>query len=392
MARAISSCVHCGFCLPACPTYQVLGEEMDSPRGRILLMKHALEGTVRDGDAAPFIDRCLGCLACETACPSGVRYRDLIVPYRARAMERTMSRGARAMRGLLLAPLERPDLFRRLAPIAGAARLVRRVLPVSLRAALSLLPARLPRAEPLTPRVAATPPRRARVALLAGCVQRVLRPSIAAAACRLLSANGVEVVVPPDQGCCGALARHVGLEARADRLAAHNRRLVPSGVDAIITTAAGCGTEMKDLERGGAPVHDIAEFLDRLGLRTPLGLARPATVAYQDACHLAHGQGVRDAPRRLLRQVDGLALVESAEPELCCGSAGLYNLEHPDTAAVLGRRKAAALAATGADVIATGNIGCLAQLEVYVRESGRLVPVRHTIEILESAYSARAAF
>jgi glycolate oxidase iron-sulfur subunit len=390
MARAVSSCVHCGFCLPACPTYKVLGEEMDSPRGRILLMKHALEGTMTLAEAAPYVDRCLGCLACETACPSGVRYRDLLVPYRALTAERTVTRTTRVMRPLMLAALERPDLFRRLASIGRAAKPISPMLPAVMRSALALLPRRLPPPEALPASVRSAAPRRARVSLVTGCVQQVIRPSINSAACRVLAANGVDVVVPPAQRCCGALARHVGFEARADRLADHNRAVFPSDVDAVITTAAGCGSALKDAPAGRVPVLDVVEFLDSLGLRSPLALDPPITVAYQDACHLWHGQGVRDAPRRLLRQVGGVTLVECAEADLCCGSAGLYNLEHPETAAALGRRMARAVAATGADFVATGNIGCLTQLELYLREEPPPIEVRHTIEILDSAYSAGA--
>jgi glycolate oxidase iron-sulfur subunit len=390
MARAVSSCVHCGFCLPACPTYKVLGEEMDSPRGRILLMKHVLEGTVSSADAAPYVDRCLGCLACETACPSGVRYRDLIVPYRALTGPRTTTSVARAIRSALLTALERPGLFRALAALGPAARLAAPWLPTAFQSALALLPRGVPPAEPLPAVVHAAAPRRARAALLAGCVQQAVRPSINTAACRLLAANGVEVVIPSAQHCCGALARHLGLEARADRLAADHRAAFPADVDAVITTAAGCGSALKDAGPSATPVRDVAEFLDDLGLRTPLAFAHPAVVTYQDACHLAHGQGVRTAPRRLLGQVGGLTLVESAEADLCCGSAGLYNLEHPETAAALGQRKARALSATGADLIATGNIGCLTQLESHLARADHPIPVRHTVEILDSAYSARA--
>ncbi len=381
MARAVSTCVHCGFCLPACPTYRVLGEEMDSPRGRIVLMKQALEGELTIGDVLPYVDRCLGCLACETACPSGVRYRDLVVPFRARAEEQTARPvSERLARGAMLSLLESPGRFRA-ALIAGQlARAFSTVLPSRLRGMLSMLPRRVPRQEPLPEHVPAIGQRRARVALLAGCVQRVLRPSINSATLGVLSANGVEVVVPPEQGCCGALALHSGAKARAHTLAEHNARLFPADVDAILTNAAGCGSAMK--ENGYAtPVQDVAEFLDALGVRTPLALDRPTTIAYHDACHLSHGQGVRAAPRRLLSQIANVTLVELADGEMCCGSAGLYNLEHPETAADLGRRKAAAIRATSAQMVATGNIGCVTQIEAHLEE----VPVRHTIEVLNSA-------
>jgi glycolate oxidase iron-sulfur subunit len=407
MARAVSSCVHCGFCLPACPTYRVLGEEMDSPRGRIVLMKQALEGELAVSDALPFIDRCLGCLACETACPSGVRYRELVVPFRAHAEATSRPVHARVARSLLLNVLESPARFR-LAHAAGRlAGLVSPVLPAALRAMLQLLPPRLPAAQRLPEHVAAIGRRRARVSLLAGCVQRVLRPSINTATLRVLAANGVEVVIPPAQGCCGALALHVGHDARGARLADHNVRVFGADVDAIITNAAGCGSAMK--EHGyAAPVQDVAEFLDALGIHAPekgsgafnvsayarmlntpdpfsAPLTDPITIAYHDACHLGHAQGVRAAPRRLLERIGNVTVVDIPDGEMCCGSAGLYNLEHPATAAELGRRKAAAIRATGAAMVATGNIGCLTQMETYLGETPA-IPVRHTIEVLDAAY------
>lgn len=400
MARAVSTCVHCGFCLAACPTYKVMGEEMDSPRGRIVLMKQALEGTLRDEDVRPYIDRCLGCLACEPACPSGVRYRDLLVPYRARLEARARPWHERAYRRALLSILESPARFRVAAASGHLAQRLLRVLPMPRAAQpkpagrttngrwwthpldlLALLPAALPAPEPLAPLTVAAGPRRARVALLTGCVQRILRPSINTATIRVLAANGVDVVVPSSQQCCGALALHSGLEARGAALAARTARVFPSDVDAIITNAAGCGSAMKE-QAGGATVRDVAEFLDALGLRTDHALAAPTRVAYHDACHLSHGQGIRSAPRRLLQRIGNLTLAELEDGEMCCGSAGLYNLEQPDTAAELGRLKAAAIAATGATLVATGNIGCMTQIEAHLN-----VAVRHTIELLDSTYS-----
>ena len=388
MAQAISSCVHCGFCLPACPTYRVLGEEMDSPRGRILLMKQTLEGTLSIDEAMPYVDRCLGCLACETACPSGVRYRELVVPFRAHMQHKAESMQARLVRRLLLTTLESPVRFRAAATLGQAARRVSRLLPASMRVLLGLLPQSLPDAITLPALIPAIGPRRARVALLTGCVQRVLRPSINAASARLLAANGVEIVIPPGQGCCGALAQHAGLTDRAEALASHNRRMFPRDVDAILTTAAGCGSAMRDDGGLPAPARDVAEFLDQLGLRTALALRNETIVAYQDACHLAHGQGVRAAPRRLLRQVQGLTLRDLADTDMCCGSAGLYNLEHPETAATLGRRKADAVRASGAVMVVTGNIGCMTQLESHLGGHTPPIAVRHTLELLDSAYSA----
>ena len=382
MARAVTTCVHCGFCLAACPTYKVLGEEMDSPRGRIMLMKQALEGDLTLHDARPYVDRCLGCLACETACPSGVRYRELVVPFRARLAADARPPHERLLRQLLLSSLESPRRFRAAHHAGRLARLVAPLLPARLRGMLDLLPTALPADDPLPALVPARGRRRARVALLTGCVQRVLRPSINHATLRVLAANGVEVLVPAAQGCCGALALHSGFESRALALARHNARLFPADVDAIITNAAGCGSAMKEHDYP-APVRDVAEFLDTLGLQTPPALARLTTVAYHDACHLSHGQGIRSAPRRLLQKIGNLALVDVADDEMCCGSAGLYNLEHPDIAATLGRRKAAAVGAIRPDLVVTGNIGCLTQIARYID-----LPIHHTVELLDLAYSA----
>jgi glycolate oxidase iron-sulfur subunit len=206
-----------------------------------------------------------------------------------------------------------------------------------------------------------------------------LRDSINLATIRVLALNGVEVFVPRDQGCCGALALHSGFDARAARLAAHNQRAFPTDVDAIVTNAAGCGSAMKE-QQYRTTVLDVAEFLDGIGMPAPMRLPQPTVVAYHDACHLAHGQNIRSAPRRLLQQIENLTLAEINDGEMCCGSAGLYNLEHPAAARALGERKAAAIAATGAQMVAAGNIGCITQIEAYLP-----APVRHTIEILDSA-------
>src|SRR5262245_37587777 len=309
MARAVSTCVHCGFCLSACPTYRVLGEEMDSPRGRIVLMKQVLEGTLAPRDARPYIDRCLGCLGCETACPSGVRYRDLVVPFRSLTGDDAHSAGARLWQRTLVATVESPGRFRAAIRAGQLVRGLSPLLPARLRSMLRLIPHRFARREKLPAHVPAQGERRARVALLAGCAQQVLRPSINRATVRALAANGVEVVIPPTQQCCGALSMHAGLTDRAAAAAAHNATVFPADVDAIVTTAAGCGSAMRE-QSFRAPVRDIAEFLDELGMRTSMALPNPTVVAYHDACHLSHGQNVRAAPRRLLRGIDRLALVE----------------------------------------------------------------------------------
>ena len=265
MARAVETCVHCGFCLPACPTYRVLGEEMDSPRGRIVLMKEVLEGDLPLEDALPHIDRCLGCLACVTACPSGVKYGELLVPFRAAGRaERAVALSSGCGAESCSARSSRPALFRISARLGRVARPAAALLPPSMRTMLALLPDRLPAAAPLPAIVPARGPRRARVALLAGCVQQVLDPDINHATLRVLAANGVEVVVPQRQGCCGALALHAGDERRARARAAALLDAFPEDVDAIVTNAAGCGSAMKeygDVFRGRAQEERGAQFL-----------------------------------------------------------------------------------------------------------------------------------
>ena len=401
MTSAIDACVHCGFCLATCPTYVTLREEMDSPRGRIFLIKEVLEGSLELESALPFVDNCLGCQACETACPSGVDYGELITPFRAYAEERRRRPLAeRARRRLLFATLPYPARLRKMARAGQLARRARRVLPRALTTMLDLLPAQIPPPMPLPAHYPAEGERRARVALLAGCAQQVLAPWINWATLRVLARNGIEVVVPKAQTCCGALLSHSGEAARARRFARANLRAFPGDVDAVITTAAGCGSGMQEYgllfesepERESAAafasrVLDVTVFLADIGLREPPPPAMaPATVAYHDACHLAHAQGVRQPPRELLRAIDGLLLVDPIEWELCCGSAGIYNLEHPETAGELGARKATNLAATGATLVATGNVGCMTQLSSYLDPS---LPVRHTMEVLDAAYSGR---
>jgi glycolate oxidase iron-sulfur subunit len=400
MANAVSKCVHCGFCLASCPTYQTLGEEMDSPRGRIVLMKAALEGGLTVEETLPFIDRCLGCLACVTACPSGVPYQDLLMPYRELAEERRSRPAAQNVaRRLAERTLPYP---RRFALAARGGRLVRRwraTLPDPLATMLELIPAKLPQAKPLPAFYPAVGPPRARVALLTGCVQQVLAPQINWATLRVLAKNGIEVVLPPGQGCCGALLMHNGSAAAARAMARQNRGAFPADVDAIITNAAGCGSAMKEygLLFAGQPdqaeatvfgqrVRDIAEFLDELGIEAPPPLRMPLRVAYHDACHLAHAQRVAEAPRRLLAAIPDVTLVEVAEGELCCGSAGSYNFEQPAIAAALGRRKAHNILRQEPQLVATGNIGCIVQLRRFLDRPGPPIPVLHTVELLDLAY------
>jgi len=406
MAEAVEACVHCGLCLPACPTYQLLGEEMDSPRGRIILMKEVLEGNLPLEEATPYLDACLGCLACVSACPSGVRYGELITPFRLHsepARERPSSE--RLLRRLLLAILPFPRRFRLAATLGWLVRPlnhfppVRRLLPAPLEAMLELLPGKPPAAGPLPEHVPAQGERRARVALLNSCTQQVLAPDITWATLRVLTRNGVEVVIPREQGCCGALAAHTGEAEQARACARRNLQAFPDDVDAVLTNAAGCGSGMReyDLWLADEPeaaaantfsrrVVDVSVFLCGLGITPPPPLTTPLKVAYHDACHLAHAQGVRRQPRELLAAVEGLTLLELEDGDRCCGSAGSYSLEHPEVAAELGARQAREVLATGAQALVSGNIGCLVQLQAHLRKQGGDLPVYHTVQLLDRAY------
>ncbi len=406
MANAISACVHCGFCLPVCPTYRVLGEENDSPRGRIFLMKDVLEGSLPLADALPYVDRCLGCLACVPACPSGVAYGELISPFRAYAeARRSRAPVDRFMRRFVRQTIPSPARLRTMTRLGRVARPLAGVLPSSAQAMLNLLPERAPGKMPPLPEVyPAVGKRRARVALLAGCAQQVLAPNINWATLRVLAENGVEVVIPKGQVCCGALALHTGAADQARQLASTNLAVFPGDVDAVITNAAGCGSGLHEyplLFRGlpletnatafAARVQDISVFLDDLGLRTPLPLPQPLRLAYHDACHLLHAQGIRDAPRRLLASIAGVTVVEIGEGDICCGSAGTYNIDQPEIAAALGTRKVQNILNADADAVVTGNIGCLTQIRAHLAAQGRPLPVYHTIEILDQAYQLAAA-
>jgi glycolate oxidase iron-sulfur subunit len=400
MAEAVDACVHCGFCLATCPTYKVLGEEMDSPRGRIILMKETLEGSVDLAGALPFVDRCLGCMACVTACPSGVLYGHLLTPFRIRAeAERSRAPMNRVARTLVKETLPYPGRFRAAVQAGRLGKLTQKLLPAELQGMLRMLPDDLPQAAPLPEVFPAQGPRRARVALLAGCVQQVLAPQINWATLRVLARNGVETVIPRGQGCCGSLSLHIGEAGQAQALARRNLAAFPADVDAIVTNAAGCGSGMheypllfageRDLPHAEAfsrCVRDISVFLAELGLTPPDGLPEPITVAYHDACHLAHAQGVTAEPRRLLAAIPNLRLVEIPEAELCCGSAGTYNLEQPELAAQIGERKARNILSTGAQAIVTGNIGCMTQIRTHLAALGKPLPVWHTIEMLDAAY------
>ena len=398
MAHAIEACVHCGFCLPTCPTYVVLQEEMDSPRGRIFLMKEVLEGNLKLEEALPYLDRCLACQACVTACPSGVPYGELIATFRLWSEEkRHRFPLERVFRLGLLRTLPYPERFRPLAKLgAGLKPLLKPLpLPKPLKAPLALLPDRLPEEAPYGEVYPAKGERKARVGILLGCAQRVLRPSINQATIQVLQENGVEVVAVPEQACCGALNLHAGDKEGAQALARKNLKAFRD-VDYVVTNAAGCGSGMKEYpllflgepeeeeaQALAAKVKDLSVLLDELGFTPPPPPRRPLRVAYHDACHLAHAQGVREAPRRLL-QASGLEVLEPREWELCCGSAGTYNLFQPEIAEALGKRKAENLKATGADLVATGNIGCLTQIQAYLD-----LPVLHTAELLALLYEGK---
>jgi glycolate oxidase iron-sulfur subunit len=398
MSKAVGTCVHCGFCLPACPTYQELESEMDSPRGRILLMKSVLEGNLDVEQAAPHIDRCLGCLACVTHCPSGVQYGDLISSYRDHV--RTEGKRPWSLRDLLVRmTLPYKERFRWAVRTGRLAKPLRGWIPKSLRPMLELVPDDLPPAQNIAEFTPAIGRRRGRVALLAGCAQQILAPDINASAVRVLSLNGIEVVVPPGQGCCGALSWHTG---QGEQAAAFARRLIdaiPDDIDAFVTTAAGCGSAIHEyplLLAGtayesrardfSARALDISVYLDRLGLLPIPKLDSPKRVAYHDACHLAHAQGVRAEPRRLLGRIPGLEVVELADGDTCCGSAGTYNIEQPEIAEKLGKRKAQGVVDTAALAVVSGNIGCLVQIEKHLRTRTDRVAILHTVQVLDRAY------
>ena len=411
----ISTCVHCGFCLPTCPTFALWGEEMDSPRGRIYLMKAVGEERVPLNDVVVgHFDACLGCMACVTACPSGVQYGALIEKTRAQIERRyTRPLAERLLRGAIFRVLPRPARLRLLlAPLlligpavrALAASRAARGLPAALRSVAALAPPVSWRG--LTGDVPAFTPargqRRGSAALLTGCVQRVAFRGVNDASVRVLAAEGCDVHAPRQQGCCGALALHAG---RLDEARAAARRAIDvlGGVPAepVVVNAAGCGSARKDygdLLAGdpawasrarafSARVRDVSEYL--VGLGEPRAVRHPirARVAYHDACHLAHAQGIRAAPRALLGSIPGLEVVTAAEPEICCGSAGIYNLVQPEPAAALGARKAGHIAALEPDMVATGNPGCILQIAAAGRARGHGWRVMHPVEILDRAIS-----
>jgi glycolate oxidase iron-sulfur subunit len=406
----LGDCVHCGFCLASCPTYSLWGEEMDSPRGRIDLMLQGVSGEPLTTSMVTHFDQCLGCMACVPACPSGVQYDKLIEATRSQ-VERRYKRPLRdrALRSLIFAIFPYPQRVRlatlplRAVQRLGLDRVLRRSrlyarLPLSVRAMEAIAPAMTP-IEEVAEFIPATGPRRAVVGMLTGCVQSVFFSGVNAATARVLAAEGCDVVVPKSQACCGALSAHNGREVEAMRFA---RALIDvfteSGVEAIIVNSAGCGSTMKEYAHllrddplysakarsFSTRTRDVAEFLFEVGpvaTRHPL----PVTIAYHDACHLSNAQGIRAQPRRLLKGIPGLTLLEINDGDTCCGSAGIYNLLQPVAAAELGDRKASNVQATGATLLVTANPGCLMQVSAALGRKGASIATAHTVEVLDAS-------
>jgi glycolate oxidase iron-sulfur subunit len=419
----IADCVHCGFCLPTCPTYLLWGEEMDSPRGRISLMKMASEGQIGMSDVfVRHIDQCLGCMACVTACPSGVQFQKLIETTRQQVDRRYARKPQdRLFRELLFSLFPHPQRLRAIVPALwmyqrlGAGRvarspLVRKLLPAELASMEAVLPpvslADLRASLPSFTLAQGTA--RRRVGMLAGCVQRVFFSPVNQATIRVLAAEGCDVTVPRSQGCCGALSFHAGREADGLDYA---RKLIETfeaaDADTIVVNAAGCGSTLKEYgyllrddpayaERARAfsdRVRDVSELLDELereGMRAPRhelpgAGGTPLRVAYHDACHLGHAQGVRRQPRAMLRRIPGLELVDIPEAEICCGSAGIYNLVEPEPARELGERKARNILSVSPDLIATANPGCLLQITAALDRLGQPIPALHPVELVDAS-------
>ncbi len=413
-ADLLNVCVHCGFCLQTCPTYTLWGKEMDSPRGRIHLINMAIDGEVELTDLyVSHFDHCLGCQACVTSCPSGIKYGKLIEAVRAQ-VERLYRRplGERLLRRMIAATFSRPGRLRKLAVALRAYQRLglqrfchilhlTSVLPDSLRAMEQLLPdlSRDGSSAVLPPRIAAQGEKRSTVAMVTGCVQSVFTAQVNTASARVLAAEGCEVLVPPDQGCCGALLLDLGQESGALEMA---RKLIDLfeklQVDAIIVNAAGCGAVLKDYgyllrddpayrERAlafSAKCKDPSEVLAELPARAPRH-PMPLRVGFHDPCHLQHAQGLTGPPRALLRTIPGVELLELPESALCCGSAGVYNLLQPETGHQLGQRKVDNIVSTPAQVVATGNAGCQLQITAMLNEKGHRLPVMHYMELLDAS-------
>jgi glycolate oxidase iron-sulfur subunit len=415
----INACVHCGFCLTTCPSYRVIGKETDSPRGRIYLMDAINKGEAAFSEtSAGHFDTCLGCLACTTACPSGVQYDKLISSVRSQ-VKRNHQRSwpQQAIRNLIFSIFPYPDRLRLLlGPLAvyqrlGLSKLVQATgllpkLSPNLAAMERLLPTVTVQSfqDNLSEIIPAQGEKRYRVGMVLGCVQRVFFSSVNEATARVLAANGCEIVIPKTQGCCAALPAHQGEEDQAAALA---KQMIDSfadqAVDFIIINAAGCGHTLKEYghilrhdpvyhakgEAFSAKVRDVQEFLMDVGLTSPLKPLRttPLQVVYQDACHLLHGQKISAPPRQLLKQIPGVTLSEPIDAALCCGSAGVYNMLQPEVAHELGQMKATNLVNTGAQVIASPNPGCALQIQNHLKLKGLNVPLMHPVQLLD--YSIR---
>lgn len=400
--KILRACVHCGFCTATCPTYVLLGDELDSPRGRIYLIKNMLEhDTPATADVVKHIDRCLSCLSCMTTCPSGVHYMHLVDHARTH-IEETYRRTLpdRLLRAYLAWLVPRPWAFRLALAAGWLARPLARVLPGRLGAMLEMAPKSIPTPSPVDkPQVfPAVGPRRARVALMNGCAQQVLAPEINEATIRLLTRHGVEVVIAEGAGCCGAITHHMGKEAPAlasakANIAAWQRLKADDGLDAVVINTSGCGTTVKDYgymlrtdpdwaepaaEIAGL-TKDISEVMTDLGLGAPVRPPGSLTVAYQSPCSMQHGQQITRAPQALLAAA-GFAVREIPEGHLCCGSAGTYNLLQPAIARRLRDRKVANIETVAPDIIASGNVGCMKQIATATG-----VPVVHSVELLDWA-------
>lgn len=401
-------CVHCGLCLQVCPTYLVTGRETSSPRGRIYLMRGVAEGRIEPGPLlAEEAQLCLGCRACETACPSGVQYGEMLELTRealvaegyrkgfAAWIERTVLRQIVAVPGRLRAAMSALGFAQRL----RLDRLASLLVPGRLGEALALAP-RVPAAPSRAPLPEFTPARgerRGRVALFTGCIMSETFGDVHRATLRVLAANGFDVVVAPAQGCCGALHAHAGDLSFARELARHNVEVfAPLEFDALVVNSAGCGAALRETEqwigaageRFGGRVRDVCEWLDEVGLRAPPSSV-PGSVCYDDPCHLVHAQRVADAPRRLLEAVEGLELLVHADASVCCGAAGSYNLTHPEMSKQVLERKLDALERLDPEWIATGNPGCMIQLAAGVRQRGLRARVVHPVELLDAAYGGQ---
>ncbi len=416
--KLIDACVHCGFCLSTCPSYRVLGKETDSPRGRIYLMDGVNTGQIPlSPSVVEHFDSCLGCLACVTTCPSGVQYDELIAAMRPQ-IERNHPRSwaEKALRQLIFSIFPYPERLRSLmAPLwlyqklglqkqLRATGLFQKLLPKPIAAMEAVMPNlsldglqdKLPAVVP------AQGPKRYRVGVLLGCVQRVFLPEVNAATVRVLAANGCEVVIPKIQGCCGALSHHQGQEEQAKEFARQTiDTFAPLELDVLLINASGCGHTLKEYghllkddpiyaaraAEFASRVRDVQEFLDQVGLTASLSplQTEPLVAVYQDACHMLHGQKISLQPRRLLKQIPQLQLREPVDAALCCGSAGVYNILQSEVGYELGQQKVTNLTATGAKIIVSANVGCNLQIQQHLAEQGKQIPVFHPMQLLDFA-------